>query len=722
MAAQNSGGGGPATHAGTNYQNRVAAWVAVHILAEQDAALPWDLPATVTLESLQAETPNFIDDLEVRTSVSGRGLVQVKHTVNLETAAGSPLGKTVDQFVAEYSRSKATHDPAKDRFVLVTSPSSSAKIRAHLPAFLSRVRTSPDLAAEWASGSQEEQDAARILRDHITRAWRDLNNTDPTPDELAGLMRLMRIHILDLDQGGQAEHEVKEHLRKSVVADPTAADTAWYTLITATAGYAVNAQRADRPALQRTLTDAGISIRAPRSYHQDIDRLKEHTQGTVQALREFSRIPVGSQTVEIARTATAELKSAVDGGHLLILGMPGAGKSGALYGLATALLQEGADLVACTVDQLEATSTGTLRTELGLAHDMTTVLDNWPGKGPAYLLVDALDAARTDGGIRALQTIIGEVIAHHGRWQVIASVRKFDLRYNPTLQRLFRGTPPSGAYADPEFGQTRHLNVPTLTEAELAQVELQSPALAALRSGAPAPLQDLLRLPFNLRLLGDLLGAGLSAAELQPVRTQVELLDRYSGERIIRQDHHGDARELVLTRATTAMVDKRALRIPRTVAMGQDTAASAVLHDLLSTHALAEWITRTGSTQRDFLTFPHHVLFDYAAARLYVPCEPDRFLALLAQEPDLFIAIRPSLDMHYQRLWHLDPHGFWDLLFRTLATSGIPEVGKLIGPSVAARHAGSIAQLQPLLDALQDPGRHGLGIVALRHSLATLTA
>jgi hypothetical protein len=100
------------------------------------------------------------------------------------------------------------------------------------------------------------------------------------------------------------------------------------------------------------------------------------------------------------------------------------------------------------VDQLEAASTGALRAELGLAHDLTTVLDNWPGKGPAYLLIDALDAARTDGAVRTLQTIIAEVIAHNGRWHVIASVRKFDLRYNTTLQRLFRGTTARARNAD----------------------------------------------------------------------------------------------------------------------------------------------------------------------------------------------------------------------------------------------------------------------------------
>jgi hypothetical protein len=55
MPENNNAGGGAATHAGTNYQDYVAAWTAVQILAEQDVAPPWDLPATVTLEALHAE-------------------------------------------------------------------------------------------------------------------------------------------------------------------------------------------------------------------------------------------------------------------------------------------------------------------------------------------------------------------------------------------------------------------------------------------------------------------------------------------------------------------------------------------------------------------------------------------------------------------------------------------------------------------------------------------
>ena len=100
--ANNTSGGGAATHAGTNYQDRVAAWTAVQILAEQDIQPPWNLPSTVTLETLHAEAPNPIDDLTVRTSANGTAFAQAKHTVNLETTATSPLGSSIAQFVKEF--------------------------------------------------------------------------------------------------------------------------------------------------------------------------------------------------------------------------------------------------------------------------------------------------------------------------------------------------------------------------------------------------------------------------------------------------------------------------------------------------------------------------------------------------------------------------------------------------------------------------------------------
>jgi hypothetical protein len=104
-----------------------------------------------------------------------------------------------------------------------------------------------------------------------------------------------------------------------------------------------------------------------------------------------------------------------------------------------------------------------LRNELGLEHELITVLDHWPSTQAGYVVIDALDAARTAGAVRTLYTLMDLIIKRANRWRVIASVRKFDLRHNPKLQQLFSGTPPT-PHTDNEFSATRHVNIPTLTD------------------------------------------------------------------------------------------------------------------------------------------------------------------------------------------------------------------------------------------------------------------
>jgi hypothetical protein len=181
----------------------------------------------------------------------------------------------------------------------------------------------------------------------------------------------------------------------------------------------------------------------------------------------------------------------------------------------------------------------------------------------------------------------------------------------------------------------------------------------------------------------------------------------------------GEARELVLKRVTAAMIARRSLRVAKSAALENEAASGPFLNALLRSHVLAEWTTQTGASRSDFITFPHHLLFDYAGARLYVPPEPDDLVELLSKQPDLLIAIRPSLELHYQRLWHHDQSSFWDLTFR-LIESAVNEVGKLLGPSVAALLATESARTMPLLDALKDSARQATGLAVLKHILATL--
>ena len=100
-------------------------------------------------------------------------------------------------------------------------------------------------------------------------------------------------------------------------------------------------------------------------------------------------------------------------------------------------------MVFLAVGHLDARSPGGLRLELGLDHDLTEVLENWPGTTPAFLVIDALDAAREPQVAETIRYLIRTIVEQKGRWHVVASIRKFDLRYGQELKRLFAGEPPT---------------------------------------------------------------------------------------------------------------------------------------------------------------------------------------------------------------------------------------------------------------------------------------
>jgi hypothetical protein len=406
----------------------------------------------------------------------------------------------------------------------------------------------------------------------------------------------------------------------------------------------------------------------------------------------------------------------------VVVGEPGAGKSGALHDLVEALRSENKDVVFLAVDRLQARSLGELRQDLGLQHDLLEVLRNWPGEGPGYVVVDALDAARSEASALTFYDLLAGLLRQPMRWRVVASIRKFDLRHNTKLQHLFAGRAPT-KYQAPEFHNLCHLNVPLLDDVEeWKQIQQQAPELAALFVEAGESLRSLLRVPFNVRLAGELLGSGVSIDSLTPIETQIGLLDRYWHERVVRADHKGDAREVVLTRAVEAMIRARSLRAERRE-VAAESALSDPLDDVLSSQILSEWEPSPGTpADRSVLTFSHHMLFDYSVARLLLRGTPRTLIERLEQDADVVMAIRPSIVMHFQHEWLRDKGLFWEAVFRVIASEKIPEIGKLIGPAVAAESTKAIEDFTPLVRALlgEDVKRRDLAEKSLRHITGAL--
>lgn len=150
------------------------------------------------------------------------------------------------------------------------------------------------------------------------------------------------------------------------------------------------------------------------------------------------------------------------------------------------------------------------------------------------------------------------------------------------------------------------------------------------------------------------------------------------------------------------MVAARTLRAERREVA--EAAAEAPLRELLSNQVLTEWQPAPGvGAEREFVAFGHHVVFDYAVAQLLLRGDPGALVRRLEADPELPLVVRPSLVLHFHHLWlQRDRERFWDLVFRLVRSDRVPEIGKLIGPSVAAALAQGLSELEPLCRALED--------------------
>lgn len=721
---------------GADFQARVAAWLAAHMLAEEESSPPLDLGSPI--EWVACETTDPVDDVVVGSRGGHRAYVQAKRTISLDRSRASAGGKlkpfpsAVDQFVRQFLEPPepggAPLNPAHDRLVLAVGGEAPASVRQTLAGVLHRIRIQPE--GEPLLGRElnaDESQTLQVLLDHVRASWQVAVEREPIDQEMVAFLRFLRVEAIALEEGQAEEREAKRMLRASVLIDPSQAEQAWNTLIQVGFRLIRDRSRVGRSELADLLQREGIRLRPARSYRADIERLQHRSDEVIGRLEEFARITVGESSVRIERPYSRPVRAAVEEGSLLLAGRPGIGKSGVMHELISVLRAEGRDLVVLAAQNVGSTSLGALRADMNLEHEVTEVLDNWPGSEPAFLVIDALDANRDETVRRTLRDLMRAVIRGGGRWRVVASVREYDLRYGVELRELFGGAPPEGPVpplAGPEFGRVRHVTVSELTDGELDQLEALSPALHKLIESAPAALRELLRNPFNLGLAAELLEGGAEPASIREIRTQMDLLDRYWEVRVIGGGDLRllDARRSVLRRTVEAMVRSRSLRVDRHVAGG--AAESSALAELLTAHVLMEWHQGPGRRPDDsVLAFSHHVLFDYGIERVYLRGTTS-IAEHLAGDPQLILLVRPSLVMHFQHLWDVDPTRgeFWEEALAVTSHPEIREIAKIVAPTVVSDRAETAADVEPLLAAREGGGdrRQQGADTALGHTLRAL--
>lgn len=690
------GGAGPA--AGVTFQGGVAALLAASGLGERHVDERLELGQESVVE-IRLETEAPIDDLLVMTSAPGRLFFQAKTNLSLAKAKSGEMAKTVEQFVRQWrlcSEAKRTNgwdyplEKNCDRFVIAVGPETPGTVAIHLGKALLRRRE----GAKPSTTPQAQKDALHDFTALVKAAWKETYKTAATKQDIDDILDL--VVVLKLDFHGADLELGREFLRGSLV-QPGAVKSSFKVLAKECEDRMVRRTGFTTTEIRRVLERDGIRLLAPEDYRRDIAAIQKESLeaqknlslSTMLKTDDGSLIPIPREVSKVANAAATD-------GSFLLIGEPGAGKTGVLTDLAKQLASDGREVVVLSVDK---SGSGGLKDNLGLSHSMRDVLENWPGTSPAYLLIDGLDAARGGPDEADYRNLIAAALQLPGNcWRVIASVRSFDLRAGQQYRALFQGAPPNADFAatGTDLANVRHLEVRQWSESEFEELLKKAPKLRKAIDAGGSRLREIALVPFNTQLLADVVGLGVQDAELDSIRNQTELLKLYWQRRV---ESFGAGGKACLTSALTAMEKERSLEADS----GPLELAQAGMLDRLQQAGVL--VSRRNGR---LVSFRHNILFDYAASRLYLdPFKPEKLKEKFLRDRGVGLLLGPALRYALQELWdeeseQPDHYIFWDLVLLMSGDRTVDPIARSIIAQRACELTKSVAGIRQLANKVTD--------------------
>jgi hypothetical protein len=690
------GGSGPA--AGVTFQGAVGALLAAIGLGERHVDERLELGEESVVE-IRLETEAPIDDLLVMTSAPGRLFFQAKTNLSFAKAKSGEMAKTVEQFVRQWrlcGEAKRTYgwdyplDKNRDRFVIAVGPETPGTVANHLAKALLRRRE----GAKPSTTPQAQKDALSDFTAFVKAAWKKIYKTTATKRDIDDILDL--IVALKLDFQGADLEMGREILRGSLVQSRTV-KSSFQVLAKKCEDRMVRRTGFTILQIRRVLERDGIRLLAPEDYRKDIAAIQKKSVeaqanlsvSTMLEIDDGRFIPIPREVVKVAKAAAVE-------GSFLIVGEPGAGKTGVLTDLAKQLASDGHEVVVLSVDK---SGSGGLKDDLGLSHSMRDVLQNWPGTSRAYLLIDGLDAARGGPAETDYRNLIADTLGlPDNRWQVIASVRSFDLRSGQQYRSLFKGSPPDAAFAvsGTDLADVRHVEVREWSVPEFEELLSKASKLRkAIRAGG-SRLREIALVPFNTQLLADVVGLGVLDSELGSIRNQTELLKLYWQHRV---ESFGAEGKACLTSALMAMETERSLEA--------DSAPIELAHTGTLDRLQQAGVLVTRRNGR-LVAFRHNILFDYAASRLYLdPFKPERLKEKFLRDRGVGLLLGPALRYALQELWEEtteqpDHNVFWDLVILMTGDRTVDPIARSIIARSACELTKSAADIRQMATKVMD--------------------
>jgi len=391
-------------------------------------------------------------------------------------------------------------------------------------------------------------------------------------------------------------------------------------------------------------------------------------------------------------------------GYGVLIGAPGVGKTHLLKLMVRELQADPQSrCLYLPVDRVPLESDADLRAELGVSGDIVSFFESETRDRHGYLIVDALDAIRGDQPRTYILGLVRRVLKQlSDSWNVILSIRTYDALRSIELEELFppiTHTMPEASYQLPGAG-CRHFYIPPLNDHDIEAAKGQLSWLSGLWDGGHDDLRELLRIPFNLWLLEHLFDRGTAMAEVSPIQSEVQLLNLFWRQRVRSGPLEPDQR-LLTSRAAKAMVHRKTLW-----ANTDDVYEAGANQGWIALHS-AE-VLQDANSNGTRVSFSHNVIFDYAVSVEMLSEDATALTSFLRQEPDRTLFLRPTIDYFLARLWFTNRSLFWENFWALFAADEpqVQLVAQVLPPTIVAREARSLDDIEPVLLALEADDAH----------------
>ena len=465
--------GGRATAAGVNYESRIAALVAVHMLGGDKCVL-WENLTGGDIVAVTLQAKGAVDDVVIALRNGARCFVSAKSRSKpiALTKASAAFADTICSFVREFT-ALPPETRSRNRFVWAIPSTAGAAATVHLQNALNshRLEAADSVWTDFIAGrNRDQRSALEKAIAVIKESWQRQHKTEPTEQELREFLRMTYVEVHDFGTGYHHERMAEEQLRAHVVAKSAQARRAWSELEYVFSRANESGLTITAASVRHTLTTEGFILALPADYASDIERLRKLTSRNLERLKQHTTLRFGpnpSDAIHIPRLD--ELNSfaaAVVETDLLLTGEPGCGKSGLIHAATSFLQENDHNVVLLLAEEISRTGFRTDANLFGLKHPIDEVLANWPNGESGVLITDALDAVRDPEAQKVVRGLLREVRDGQSKWKVAASVREFDLKHGRELREAFPGQGIAN-HDSSDFRGVSHFHLAGLSDDEL---------------------------------------------------------------------------------------------------------------------------------------------------------------------------------------------------------------------------------------------------------------